>query len=154
MAAGVKPLESDPCDHGFATKETRMTEHTLPTPASDWATRPVKTLIQGAAGLLAIAVAVQVMAYSHGGDIALTDHAVRIGAFAALTVWTTLTVGLHRRGAAAITVLAFASFIEWVVLPTRGEGVGGTLVSANLGIVLAYCGMHVYGLMTAPKPKA
>jgi hypothetical protein len=144
----VKSLESDACQAGPSLKVNAMTEATTTTAprASAWAGKPVKTLIQGGAGVLAIAVAVQAMAYSPGGDVGLTDHAVRIAAFAALTVWATLTFGLHRRGAAAVTVLAFASFIEWVVLPTRGEGVGSTLVSANLGIVLAYCGLHLYGL--------
>ena len=54
-----------------------------------------------------------------------------------------LTIGLRRSGAAAIIVLGMATFIELILAPVRGESYG-TLASANMGIVLAYCGLQLY----------
>ena len=55
---------------------------------------------------------------------------------------------------AAITTLVFALFVEMVLVPARNAGLP-TIVSANLGIVLAYCGLQLYWLLIAePKPGA
>ncbi len=95
------------------------------------------------AGLMAILIAIQTLAYAPGAELTQQDHAVRLLAFCALTVWLALALGVRRRGIAAIAVLAFASFLELFVLPLRGDAIG-TLASANLGIVSAYCGLQAY----------
>lgn len=100
-------------------------------------------IASGLAGLMAILIAIQTMAYAPGAVLTHQDHAVRLLAFAALTIWLVLALGIKRRGTAAIAVLAFASFLELVVLPARGDTFG-TLASANLGIVFAYCALQVY----------
>lgn len=100
-------------------------------------------IASGLAGLMAILIAIQTMAYAPGAVLTQQDHAVRLLAFAALTIWMVLALGIKRRGTAAITVLAFASFLELVVLPARGDTFG-TLASANLGIVCAYCALQAY----------
>lgn len=95
------------------------------------------------AGCVAVFLAVRAMSYSQGNVVDIKDHLFRLVAFASLTVWITLCIGVMRRGAAAMIVLAFASFVELVILPSTGQAVG-TLASANLGIVFAYCGMQLY----------
>lgn len=95
------------------------------------------------AGLMAILIAIQTLAYAPGAELSKQDHAVRLLAFSALTIWLTLAFGVRRRGTAAIAVLAFASFLELFVLPMRGDAFG-TLASANLGIVSAYCALQAY----------
>lgn len=103
-------------------------------------------------GVVAILVALKAVAYEPSSTPLFEnqDHFFRILAFAALTVWTTLTLGVKRRGAAAITVLAFASFVELIILPARGSEVF-TVASANLGIVFAYCGMQLYWMNLVRK---
>lgn len=108
--------------------------------------RGVPALIANAlCGLIAIFVAIEALTFDAGalpGSVAL-DHFVRITSFAALTVWVTFAIGLSRRGAAAIIVLAFAAFLELVIVPIRATGLS-TIASANLGIVAAYCGAQLY----------
>lgn len=122
---------------------------------SYWPTGLAAKLITGLTGILAVLVAIKAAAYTSSETpmIAHQDHLLRILAFAALTVWTTFTLGARRRGEAAIIALAFACFVELVIVPGRGESMG-TLVSANLGIVLAYCTMHLYWLgLSATREK-
>lgn len=104
-------------------------------------------LATGLCGIIAVLVALKAAAYEPATDPAIPhqDHFFRILAFAALTIWATFAVGVRRRGAAAIITLTFALFVEMVLVPIRHEGMS-TLVSANLGIVLAYCAMHLYWL--------
>lgn len=104
-------------------------------------------IVAALTGVLAVLVAIKAAAYTSAENpvMANQDHFVRLLAFAALTVWTTLTLGLNRRGEAAVVTLAFACFLEMVIVPARGEAMG-TLVSANLGIVIAYCAMHLFWL--------
>lgn len=108
-----------------------------------WLSGNLKTLATGLTGIIAIFVALKAMAYNPGQEITLDDHIFRTVAFASLTVWVTLTIGLRRAGAAAIIVLGMATFIELILAPVRGESYG-TLASANMGIVLAYCGLQLY----------
>jgi len=100
---------------------------------------------KGVTGLLAIFVAIQAMVYSSssGDGIAYQDHIIRLVAFCSLAVWTAFTIGLRRRGMAVILTLAFASLVDLLIVPARAEPMG-TLVSANLGIVIAYCGLQLY----------
>ncbi len=120
-----------------------------------WPTGWVATLASGLTGLLAITVAIKAAAYapSETPIFAHQDHYLRILAFAALTVWTTFTLGIRRRGPAAIITLAFACAVELIIVPARGETMG-TLVSANLGIVFAYCTLHLYWLGLVQKRLA
>jgi hypothetical protein len=120
-----------------------------------WLSGPVGLIAKGLTGCIAVLLAVKTINGAPTDALVWQDHLFRVIAFAGLTVWAALTIGLHRRGAAAIIVLGFASAVEWFVLPTRGATMG-TLVSANLGIVLAYCGLHLYwnSLTERAKPPA
>ncbi|KCZ91671.1 hypothetical protein [Hyphomonas johnsonii] len=102
-------------------------------------------------GMLAIFVAIKATMYNSGVGIDLQDHVVRVVAFASLTVWVALTIGVRRRDAAAVIVLGFATVLELIILPARGQDYG-TLASSNLGIVLAYCGLLLYGYRLAETP--
>ncbi len=111
------------------------------------------TIISTLTGVLAVFVAIKAAAHvpSETPLFEHQDHVQRILAFAALTVWATFSIGLRRRGHAAIAALAFACVVELVIAPARGEAMG-TLVSANLGIVFAYCAIHLYWLgVTQPS---
>jgi hypothetical protein len=108
-----------------------------------WVSGDLKTVATGLTALIAIFMALKVTAYSAGDVVGLDDHIFRTVAFASLTVWVALTIGLRRSGAAAIIVLGMATFIELILAPVRGESYG-TLASANMGIVLAYCGLQLY----------
>ena len=102
---------------------------------------------KGLCGIIAVLVALKAAAYTPSETelFAHQEHFVRILAFAALTVWTALTIGLQRRGAAAMITLAFAIFVEMLLVPARDAGMP-SIVSANLGIVFAYCGLQLYCL--------
>ncbi len=121
---------------------------------SDVAAQPLRfnlgLLASALAGLMAILIAIQTLAYEPGQDLTQQDHAVRLLAFSALTIWLALAFGVKRRGMAAMLVLAFASFLELVVLPARGDAFG-TLASANLGIVSAYCALQAYAWRTSGR---
>ena len=101
--------------------------------------------VKGLTGLLAVFVAIQAMAYSSsaGSAVLYEDHILRLLAFCSLTLWLAFALGLEKRGMAAIMALGFASLVDLLIVPARAEPMG-TLVSANLGIVLAYCGLHLY----------
>lgn len=120
-----------------------------------WPRGMVATIAKGLTGLLAIFVALKAAAYEPSLDpmFAHQDHVLRIMAFAALTVWTCFTIGVQRRGAAAMITLGFAIFVEMILVPIKHEGMS-TIVSANLGIVFAYCAMNLYwiGLKTQGMP--
>ena len=106
-----------------------------------------RTLAKGLCGIIAILVAIKAAAYTPTVPELFTheQHFMRVLAFTALTVWIALSIDVQRRGAAAIIALAFAIFVEMFLVPARDLAVPST-VSANLGIVLAYCGLHLYGL--------
>ncbi|MEO1553479.1 MAG: hypothetical protein AAFR82_06045 [Pseudomonadota bacterium] len=104
-------------------------------------------LVKGLCGIIAVLVAVKAAAYAPSEPqlFAYQQHFVPMLAFAALTVWTALSIGIQRRGAAAVITLAFAVFVEMFLVPARDMGIP-SVVAANLGIVLAYCGLQLYGL--------
>lgn len=113
----------------------------------------LRALSSVCAGVMVVMIAISAVSHDTGVIATLEDRSMRLVAFAALTVWLALGLGLHRRGVAAIAVLAFASFLEVFVLPIRGEA-SGTLPAANLGIVLAWCGLQVYAWQGARRtPK-
>ena len=95
--------------------------------------------------MIAIFVAIKAMTYEpHTGPSGVgLDHIVRILSFAGLTIWVTFTIGIRRRGAAAMIVLGFAVFLELVIVPLRDSDLS-TIASANLGIVFAYCAAQLY----------
>lgn len=113
-----------------------------------WAAR----VLTGLSGILAVIVALKAAAYEPSGDVlfANQDHIFRIIAFIALTVWTTFAIGVRRRGAAAMITLGFAIFVDMILVPLKHEGMS-TITSANLGIVIAYCSMHLYWLSLVQK---
>lgn len=105
-------------------------------------------------GLVAILVALKAAAYvpASEGSMAYQDQIVRFIAFASLTVWISLSIGLKKRATAAMIVLAFASFLELYVVPGRGEQLG-TLAFSNMGIVFAYCGLQLYWFSLVQKRR-
>lgn len=112
-----------------------------------WAKGLPGQLAMGLSGIIAVLVALKTMTYEPGSEAAFPyqDHFFRALSFAALTVWTTLAIGIRRRGPAAMITLGFAIFVELILAPMRQEA-STTLVSTNFGIVLAYCGMQLYWL--------
>lgn len=105
---------------------------------------PLRRIGQAAAALVVFLAALLVFGRTAPvGSLGLEDHLFRLVSFATLTVWISLIIGIHRRGTAAICALAVASLLELLILPATG-GTYGALVSANLGIVIAYCGMQAY----------
>ena len=112
-------------------------------------------LAMGLSGIIAVLVALKTMTYEPGSEAAFPyqDHFFRVLSFAALTVWTTLAIGIRRRGPAAMITLGFAIFVELILAPMRQEA-STTLVSTNFGIVLAYCGMQLYWLdLVKQRPR-
>lgn len=117
----------------------------LSKPPSYWMSGLPGLIANALCGVIAVFVAIKAMTFEPGtlpGSIAL-DHFARITSFAALTIWVTFAIGVRRRGAAAIIVLGFAAFLEFVIAPIRATGLS-TIASANLGIVLAYCAAQLY----------
>jgi hypothetical protein len=108
-----------------------------------WITGPLGWAAKGLTGCIAVFLAVKTISAAPTEVLVLQDHLFRLIAFAGLTIWAAFTIGLKRRGAAAIIALGFAAVVEWLVLPTRGATMG-TLVSANLGIVFAWCALQLY----------
>ena len=104
-------------------------------------------LAMGLCGIIAILVALKAAAYQPSAVqiMPYEDHFFRVLSFAALTVWTTFTIGIRRRGPAAIITLGFAIFVEMILVPMRDDQ-SSTLASTNFGIVLAYCAMQLYWL--------
>ncbi|MEL6857539.1 MAG: hypothetical protein AAFO74_04085 [Pseudomonadota bacterium] len=103
-------------------------------------------------GLIAVLVAIKAAAVQPNDSTLFSENGqfVRVLAFGALTVWTALAIGLQRRGAAAIITLAFAVFVEVFLVNVRSVGMPA-IVSANLGIVLAYCGLQLYSFALARR---
>ena len=118
-----------------------------------WVSGNLKMVATGLTGLIAVFVALKATAYNSGGAIGVEDHVFRMVAFASLTIWVALTIGLRRSGTAAVITLGFATFVELILEPARGQDYG-TLASTNLGIVLAYCGLQLYWYSLADDRKA
>lgn len=99
----------------------------------------------GLCGIIAVLVALKSVAYdpAAGGDMTLFNHSVRAASFAALTIWISFTIGIRRRGVAAMIALGFAVIVELFLVPTMHGG-ASTIVTANLGIVFAYCALQLY----------
>ncbi|MFN3213663.1 MAG: hypothetical protein ACE37M_11185 [Henriciella sp.] len=133
----------------------QTTEFETPNPAPSYWLRGMPALLaNGLCGLIAIFVAIAAMTYEpHSGPGGVGfDHIVRIISFAGLTIWVTFTIGISRRGAAAMIVLGFAVFLELVIVPLRESGLS-TIASANLGIVLAYCVVQMYWFALQARSK-
>lgn len=111
-----------------------------------------RQIVKGLCGIIAVLVALKAASYQPSDPelFIYQDHFFRIVAFAALTVWTAFAIGIQRRGHAAIITLAFAIFVEMVLIPARNAGLP-IIVSANLGIVLAYCGLQLLWLGRAQQ---
>lgn len=111
-----------------------------------------RQVAKGLCGIIAVLVALKAASYQPSDPelFAHQNHFFRVLAFAALTVWTAFTIGIQRRGHAAIITLAFALFVEMLLVPARNAGLP-TIVAANLGIVLAYCGLELFWLGRAQQ---
>lgn len=121
-----------------------------------WMTGLPGQIATGLCGIIAVLVAIKAAAYHpiEAELFAYENQFIRVLAFAALTVWTAFTIGVRRRGHAAIITLVFAIFVEMFLVPIR-DGEMPAIVSANLGIVFAYCGLELYWLGVArQKPGA
>lgn len=98
----------------------------------------------GLTGLIAVLVALKAANWAPGDEaFALQNELMRMSAFGSLTVWATLTMGVSRRGAAAMLVMVFAAFLELVIMPPSGETIR-TMAAGACGIVLAFLGLQFY----------
>lgn len=124
-----------------------------PVSSTYWIKGVPQQIATGLCGLIAVFIALKAVAFdpSGSGMATMNDHFVRVLSFAALTVWTAFTIGVHRRNIAAMIALVFAIVVELLLVPTTHSGLS-TITAANLGIVLAYCGLELYwnALVEAP----
>ena len=119
-----------------------------------WLSGDAGRIANALTGVLAILVAIKAAAYvpAAEGAMAYQDQIVRFIAFASLTVWISLAIGIRKRATATMVVLAFASFVEIYLIPSRGESMG-TLAFSNMGIVFAYCGLQLYWFSLVQKRR-
>jgi len=111
---------------------------------SYWLHGTAERVATGLTGLIAVLIAVRTAAWAPGDEaFALQNEIMRMSAFGSLTVWATLTMGISRRGAAAMLVLVFATFLELLILPDTQETLR-TLSAGAVGIVLAFLGLQFY----------
>lgn len=110
---------------------------------SYWPSSMTRRAVALIAGFSAVFIAIKVLNSDLGSSVTLADHFSRLMVFCALTVWVALSIGIERRGAAAMIVLAFMTFTDLFFVPVSGQPMG-TVVSSNLGIVLAYAGLQLY----------
>lgn len=109
-----------------------------------WLHGTAERIATGLTGLIAVLIAVRAAAWSLGLEtFPLQNELLRMSAFGSLTVWATLTIGVSRRGAAAMMTLVFAAFLELLILPASGETLR-TLSAGACGIVLAFLGLQFY----------
>ena len=99
----------------------------------------------GLCGLIAVFIAFKAANYQpvSASGLVFQDHLARILSFAGLTVWLAMAIGIRRRGAAAVITLLFAVYVELFIVSVQHDGLPA-LAAANLGIVLAYCGLQLY----------
>lgn len=111
---------------------------------SYWLHGTAERIATGLTGLIAVLIAVRAAAWSPGLEtFPLQNEMLRMSAFGSLTVWATLTMGVSRRGAAAMLTMVFAAFLELLILPASGETLR-TLSAGACGIVLAFLGLQFY----------
>ncbi|MCI4643242.1 MAG: hypothetical protein MRY64_00485 [Hyphomonadaceae bacterium] len=111
---------------------------------SYWLYGTAERVATGLTGLIAVLIAVRSAAWAPGLEsFPLQNEIMRLSAFGSLTVWATLTMGLSRRGAAAMLTMAFATFLDLLILPVSGETLR-TLSAGASGIVLAFLGLQFY----------
>lgn len=111
---------------------------------SYWLHGTAERVATGLTGLIAVLIAVRSAAWAPGLEaFPLQNEIIRMSAFGSLTVWATLTMGLSRRGSAAMLTLVFATFLDLLILPVSGETIR-MLSAGAIGIVLAYLGLQFY----------
>ncbi|MEL7040096.1 MAG: hypothetical protein AAGL90_01155 [Pseudomonadota bacterium] len=123
--------------------------------AKYWLTGWPAKVVTGLCSLIAVLLAVNTASSvpEAGGVSGFDAHVSRLVSFAALTVWVTFAIGIRRRGAAAMIALGFSIVVELLIGPAH-QGDASTVVSANLGIVLAYCGTQLYWLTLVKQRQA
>ena len=111
---------------------------------SYWMHGTAERVATGLTGLIAVLIAVRSAAWAPGLEsFPLQNEIMRLSAFGSLTVWATLTMGLSRRGAAAMLTMSFATFLDLLILPVSAETVR-TLSAGASGVVLAFLGLQFY----------
>lgn len=128
------------------------TQNTLALNPSYWPSMNTRRIAGMIAGFIAVFLAIKVLNSNLGLSVDLIDHLSRLILFASLTVWVALCVGIQRRGSAAVIALAFATFADLIFVPLSGQPMG-TVLSTNLGIVLAYSGLQLYWYQLRDKPE-
>ncbi|MEM7766087.1 MAG: hypothetical protein AAF253_01205 [Pseudomonadota bacterium] len=116
-------------------------------PITHWPKGTPERIVTGATGFMTVFMALRTADFSPEmitGDLMLWQVGVmRMVAFAALTIWATFTIGIPRRGVSAMTVMVFALFQEWILLPIAGHQVSFSAAAAS-GVVLAFLGFQFY----------
>lgn len=112
---------------------------------SAWMDRRLEQIATGVTGVIAVIVALKTVTFAESADtvLPLQDYVVRASAFSSMTIWTALTIGLHRRGVAAMVALGFALCLELIFSPLRGV-IMPALGASSFGIGLSYLGLHLY----------
>lgn len=109
-----------------------------------WMQGTAERIATGLTGLIAVLVALKAAVWTPGEEFfSLQNEIVRLAAFASLNVWATLTIGLSRRGVAAMLTMVFAAFVELIVMPVHPEATR-TLAASAIGITLTYLTLQFY----------
>lgn len=111
---------------------------------SYWMHGAAERVATGLTGLIAVLVALKAAVWTPGEEMfGLQNEFIRLAAFASLNVWATLTIGLSRRGVAAMLTMVFAAFVELVIMPVHPEATR-TLAAAAMGIAITYLALQFY----------
>ena len=111
-----------------------------------WPKGTMERIVTGLVGFITVMVALKTAEFGSApvANAPLWEIAsTRALAFCALTIWATFTIGVARRGVAAMTVMVFAAFLEFIVMPEQGKHISSLAASAS-SIVLAYLAFHFY----------
>lgn len=116
-------------------------------PITHWPKGTPERIVTGATGFMTVFMALRTADFTPAvitDDLMMWEVAImRMVAFAALTIWATFTIGIPRRGVSAMTVMVFALFQEWILLPIAGHQVSFSAAAAS-GVVLAFLGFQFY----------
>ncbi len=116
-------------------------------PITHWPKGTPERIVTGATGFMTVFMALRTADFTPPeitSDAMMWEVAVmRLVAFAALTIWATFTIGIPRRGVSAMTVMVFALFQEWLIMPIAGHQVSFSAAAAS-GVVLAFLGFQFY----------
>ncbi|MEM0985353.1 MAG: hypothetical protein AAGJ32_03825 [Pseudomonadota bacterium] len=127
--------------------EPEILEDAPKLPITHWPKGTPERIVTGATGFMTVFMALRTADFTPTditGDTAMWEVAImRTVAFAALTIWATFTIGIPRRGVSAMTVMVFALFQEWILMPIAGHQMSFSAAAAS-GVVLAFLGFQFY----------